>query len=199
MTTASLDPVIVATDKSTLHTGLTLGLKYLAATVVVAVLTSCGGSPTGPSAVNVQGTWGRGSAAQGSYALTSCAASGTFDTAPPGLRWCDLTVAGQSGQFGLSLDQAGSGLTGTLFLDGSPRALTGSVSGTQIVLNASWMQYPGDANPFAAALIRSFSLSGSASGQTMTGDFTLQDTFREGSGFTGALTLRFHLVNVSHG
>jgi hypothetical protein len=31
----------------------------------------------------------------------------------------------------------------------------------------------------------------------MTGDFTLQDTFREGSGFTGALTLGFRLANVS--
>ena len=147
--------------------------------------------------MNVQGTWGRGSAAQGTFTLTSCGASGTFDTAPPGLRWCDLAVVGQTGQFGLSLVQAGSRLTATLFLDGSPRALTGAVTGTQVVLNASWMQYPGDANPIAAALIRSFSLNGSASGQTMTGDFTLQDTFRGGSGFTGALTLGFHLVNVS--
>jgi hypothetical protein len=84
-----------------------------------------------------------------------------------------------------------------LFLDGSPRALTGGVNGTKVVLNASWMQYPGDPNPVAAALIRSFSLNGAASGQTMTGDFTLQDTFREGSGFTGALTLGFRLANVS--
>lgn len=147
--------------------------------------------------MNVQGAWGRGSAAQGTFSLTSCATSGTFDTAPPGLRWCDLAVVGQNGQFGLSLVQAGSNLTGTLFLDGSPRALTGAVNGTTVVLNASWMQYPGDANPIAAALIRSFLLNGSASGQTMTGDFTLQDTFREGSGFTGALTLGFHLVNVT--
>lgn len=147
--------------------------------------------------MNVQGTWGRGSAAQGTFTLTSCVASGTFDTAPPGLRWCDLAVVGQTGQFGLSLVQAGSRLTGTLFLDGSPRALTGAVTDTQVVLNASWMQYPGDANPIAAALIRSFRLNGSSSGQTMTGDFTLQDTFREGSGFTGTLTLGFHLVNVS--
>jgi hypothetical protein len=113
------------------------------------------------------------------------------------LRFCDLAVVGQTGQFGLSLVQAGSGLTGTLFLDGSPRALTGAVNGTQVVLNGSWMQYPGDANPIAAALIRSFTLNGSASGQTMTGDITLQDTLREGSGFTGTLTLRLHLVNVS--
>ena len=147
--------------------------------------------------MNVQGTWGRGSAAQGTFTLASCAANGTFDTAPAGLRWCDLAVVGQTGQLGLSLIQAGSGLTGTLFLDGSPRALTGGVNGTKVVLNASWMQYPGDPNPVAGALIRSFSLNGSASGQTMTGDFTLHDTFREGSGFTGALTLGFHLVNVS--
>jgi len=148
--------------------------------------------------MNVQGTWGRGSAAQGTFRLTSCAASGTFDTAPPGLRWCDLAVVGQTtGQLGLSLIQAGSGLTGTLFLDGSPRALTGALNGTQVVLNASWMQYPGDANPIAAALIRTFRLNGSTSGPSMSGDFTLQDTFREGSGFTGALTLGFQLVNVS--
>jgi hypothetical protein len=173
-------------------------LKYLAATFLVAALaSSCGDSPTAPSAVNVQGTWGRGSAAQGTFSLTSCAASGTFDTAPAGLRWCDLAVVGQTGQLGFSLLQAGSGLTGTLFLDGSARALTGAVNGTTVLLSASWMQYPGDANPIAAALIRTFRLNGSASGQMMTGDFTLQDTFREGSGFTGALTLGFRLMNVS--
>jgi hypothetical protein len=59
------------------------------------------------------------------------------------------------------------------------------------------MQYPGDPNPLAAALIRTFTLNGSASGHTMSGDFTLQDTFRDGSGFTGALTLGYQLVNVS--
>ena len=42
--------------------------QSLAATILVAVLTSsCGGSPTQPSAVNLQGTWGRGSAAQGTF------------------------------------------------------------------------------------------------------------------------------------
>jgi hypothetical protein len=59
------------------------------------------------------------------------------------------------------------------------------------------MQYPGDPNPVAASLIRTFSLNGIVSGQTMSGDFTLRDTFRESSGFTGALTLGFHLIDVS--
>jgi hypothetical protein len=113
------------------------------------------------------------------------------------LRWCDAAVVGQTGQIGFSLAQAGSGLTGTLFLNGSQRALTGAVNGTTVALTASWMQYPGDPNPLAAALIRTFTLNGSASGHTMSGDFTLQDTFRDGSGFTGALTLGYQLVNVS--
>jgi len=172
-------------------------VKYLAATLfVAAVTTSCGGSPTEPSAVNVAGTWGRGSARQGTFSMTSCTATGTFDVREP-FSWCAPSVVGQPGEFGLSLIQTSSGLTGTLFLDGTPRALTGTVNGANVVVNASWMQYPGDPNPIAAALIRTFSLNGVVSGQTMSGDFTLRDTFREGSGFTGALTLGFHLINVA--
>jgi hypothetical protein len=172
-------------------------VKYLTATLLVAVMTSsCGGSPTEPSAVNVAGTWGRGSATQGTFRMTSCTATGTFDVPDP-FSWCALSVVGQTGLLGLSLVQTGFGLTGTLFLDGSRRALTGTVNGANVVVNASWMQYPGDPNPVAASLIRTFSLNGIVSGQTMSGDFTLRDTFRESSGFTGALTLGFHLIDVS--
>jgi hypothetical protein len=176
-----IDPIVISTK------------RLVAISALAAWLSGCG-TPTGPSSFSFEGNWGGGSQLQGTYTLATCSATEDFQTG--GL--CDAVHIGDERPVGLSLKQTGTTVTGTIFLIDGSHAISGTAQGATLVLNATWAQYPNDPNPAAAALVTTLTgWNTSGSGNTMSGSFNLQSTFREGSGYRGTATVSCRLTRMS--
>ena len=135
---------------------------------------------------------------QGLTRLITCSVTGVFLEPPAGLRPCDVVRIGTEGRLGLVLNQTRDAVEGTMFLSGESHVIAGTAQGARLDLNASWSPYdPGEPNPLAAALIRTINLNGTATGNSMLGELTILDSFAAGSRFSGAITIKYELTNVS--